>query len=176
MSEIAAAESQAEQPSAETRNVVARHQNTVYGIALTHTRCKGDADDVFQEVFMTYHRKQPVCQDDEHRKAWLIRTTLNCARRMATESWRTRVVPLSEQSLEAMPAVFQFATERQDAIFRALASLPLEYRTVLFLFYFIDQPTAQIAQDLGLEPGAVKMRLSRGRRLMREQLGELFSE
>ena len=159
-----------------TREVVARHQAMVYGIALTHTSCQGDADDVFQEVFLTYHRKQPSCRDEEHRKAWLITTTLTCARRMATTSWRTRVVPLSPDDAEALPAVFQFATEEQDAIFRALSALPQTYRTVLYLFYFEDQSVDQIALQLGLEAGAVKMRLTRGRRLMREMLGEDFNE
>ncbi|MCL1898014.1 MAG: sigma-70 family RNA polymerase sigma factor [Micrococcales bacterium] len=176
MSEMVAAEEQANAPSAETRQVVARHQDMVYAIAVTHTRCVGDADDVFQEVFLTYHRKQPECRDEEHRKAWLINTTLNCAKRLAAESWRTRVIPLTDDNAQALPDTFTFATEQQDAIFRALVQLPLEYRTVLFLFYLQDQPIARIAQDLGLEAGAVKMRLSRGRRLMREQLGELFSE
>ncbi|MCL2803419.1 MAG: sigma-70 family RNA polymerase sigma factor [Micrococcales bacterium] len=178
MSQIPARDAQVEgaAPPLGTGEVVQRYQDMVYGIALTHTSCQGDADDVFQEVFLAYHRKQPECRSEEHRKAWLIRTALICARRMAADSWRTRVVPLSTEDLDAMPAVFQFATEQQDAIFRALCSLPLSYRTVLYLFYFADHPAAQIAQELELELGAVKMRLSRGRKLMREGLGELFDE
>ena len=157
---------------ADTHAVVARYQSMVYGIALTHTRCRGDADDVFQEVFLTYHRKQPECHDEDHRKAWLITTAVNCARRVALSSWRMRVVPLSPGDAEALPAKFQFATEQQDAIFRALSAIPLAYRTVLHLFYFEDLPVAGIASQLGIEPAAVRMRLSRGRRLMRDQLGD----
>ena len=175
MSEVAQIRNSAVASSG-TREVVARHMNMVYGLALTHTRCQGDADDVFQEVFLTYHRKQPECRDEEHRKAWLINTTLNCARRVAADSWRTRVVPLALDEVDALPGEFRFATEDQDAIFSALCVLPLDYRTVLYLFYFQDQPVTSIAQQLALEPGTVKMRLSRGRRMMREQLGELFSE
>ena len=162
--------------AADTRCVIERFASLVYRIALTHTRCRGDADDVFQEVFLTYHRKLPECRDDEHRKAWLITTTLTCARRMAQNSWRTRVVPLSPQDADALPETFQFVTDEQNAVFAALSALPLSYRTVLHLFYFEDQPVARIAEQLELEPGAVRMRLSRGRRLLRDQLGDDFDE
>jgi len=163
---------------AATRAAVTLHGDTVYSIALTHTRCRADADDVYQEVFLTFHRKQPVCNDDEHRKAWLITTTLNCARRAATSSWRTRVVPLEPSTAEQiLPASFEFVTDEQDAIFRAMSGLDEAYRTVLHLFYFDDQPVAAIANTLGLEVGAVKMRLSRGRRILRDQLqGGYFDE
>ena len=161
-----------------TRAVVDRYQDMVYRIAVTHTRCRGDADDVFQDVFLTYHRRQPDCRDDEHLKAWLITTTVNIARRTSTSSWRTRVVPLhpgTEDSATAEP--FRFRTELQDAVARAMQALSDEYRTVLHLFYFDDLAVATIAGLLDLTEGAVKMRLSRGRALVRDLLHEgLFDD
>jgi RNA polymerase sigma-70 factor (ECF subfamily) len=150
----------------------------VFGIALTHTNCRGDAEDVFQEVFLTYHRRQPRCRSEDHRRAWLILTTVNCAKAIASSSWRTRVVPMTvDDTRGAASAPFEFATEDQDAIFRAMAALPEGHRTVLHLYYFEDLPVAQIAELLDMEVGAVKMRLSRGRGLMRDRLqGALFDE
>ncbi|MDR1443112.1 MAG: sigma-70 family RNA polymerase sigma factor [Bifidobacteriaceae bacterium] len=161
-----------------TETVIDRYGNMVYGVAITHTACHADADDVFQEVFLAYHRNQPRCHDEEHRKAWLLRTTLNIARRIASSSWRTRVVPLTaDDPPDPAAAGFTFATERQDAIFHALNRLPEGQRTVLYLFYFEDLPVSQIAGLLGLDPSAVKMRLSRGRAQMRDQLREdLFND
>jgi RNA polymerase sigma-70 factor (ECF subfamily) len=163
---------------ARTEAVIERHGAMVHGVAVTHTACRGDAEDVFQEVFLAYHRAQPRCRDEEHRKAWLLRTTLNISRRVAASSWRTRVVPLTADDPPAPAAAsFTFASERQDAIFRALAQVPEGNRTALYLFYFEDLPVSQIAALLGLEPAAVKMRLSRGRAQMRDQLREeLFNE
>jgi RNA polymerase sigma-70 factor (ECF subfamily) len=165
-------------PSTETRDVVLRHRDMVYRIALTHTRCRGDADDVFQEVFLTYHRKRPECNDEEHLKAWLITTTMNCARRAVTNSWRTRVVPLRPAQDEPVAEdTFTFATAEQDAIFRAMSKLNEVYRSVLHLFYFEDLPVAGIAAALGLDAGAVRTRLSRGRALLRTELqGGYFNE
>jgi RNA polymerase sigma-70 factor (ECF subfamily) len=150
----------------------------VYGIALTHTQCKGDADDVFQDVFLAYHRSNPRLRSEEHRKAWLIATTLNCAKRVAGSSWRTRVVPMTLEAVQDSAAEqFHFASEDQDAIFRAMKHLTEDQRIVVHLFYFEDLPVAEIAGLLSVEPAAVKMRLSRGRAAMKDELkGVLFDE
>jgi RNA polymerase sigma-70 factor (ECF subfamily) len=154
---------------ADTTAVVQRYQKLVFGLALSHTRCRGDAEDAFQEVFLAYHRKQPDCKDEDHRQAWLITTTLNVARRIAQSSWRTRVVPLTQDQAGLAPdaARFHFSDPRQDDLFAAFATLPETYRGVLHLFYFDDLPVARIAQVLDLEPATVKMRLSRGRAILR---------
>lgn len=161
----------------DTHAVVLRYQRMVYGIALTHTGCRGDADDAFQEVFLAYHRRQPEFRSEEHRKAWLITTAVNCARQISGGSWRTRVVPLAPGSDAAAPKQFEFATIEQNLVFAALRTLPPTYRTVLHLFYFDDLAVARIAGVLDVSEATVKMRLVRGRRMMRDQLtGGLFDE
>jgi RNA polymerase sigma-70 factor (ECF subfamily) len=161
----------------DTLAVVERYEPLVYGIAVSHTACRADADDVYQNVFLTYHRKRPALNDEEHLKAWLINTAVNCAKQVASSTWRARVVPLSAEAAEELPAPFKFRTELQQVVYQAMNRLPEGCKTVLYLFYFQDLPISRIAQILGLEAGAVKMRLSRGRRMMREQLqGDAFHE
>ncbi|SHJ81196.1 RNA polymerase sigma-70 factor, ECF subfamily [Tessaracoccus bendigoensis DSM 12906] len=161
----------------DTHSVVERYETMVYGIALTHTGSRGDADDVYQEVFLTYHRRRPEFNDEEHRKAWLITTALNCASRVRLSSWRTRVVPLAPEQVEVVSDDFTLATDEQNVLFRALRSLPENQRSVLYLFYFADLPVAQIADLLEVEPGTVRVRLSRGRAQMRDKLmGGLWDE
>jgi len=172
----------------ETESALELYTTMVYGIALTHTRNREDADDVFQEVFLAYHRKQPSFNDEEHRKSWLIVTTLNCARQNTDNSWRRKVVALQDvESLTAVESLqdsentgdfgFTFATEEQDQLFAAFSELPQKYRTVLHLFYFEDMPIKDIATALGIEAGTVKTQLSRGRALLRESLkGDYFDE
>jgi RNA polymerase sigma-70 factor (ECF subfamily) len=162
----------------DTRTVVELYRDMVYRIALTHTRCRSDADDVFQEVFLVYHRKQPDCANEEHRKAWLINTTINCSRQLTGSSWSKKVVPLHDADLQpAEDDRFHFRSDAEDAVLAALQELPLPYRTVLHLFYFEDQPIAQIATTLGIAPGTVKVQLSRGRAQIRTALkGEYFDD
>jgi RNA polymerase sigma-70 factor (ECF subfamily) len=162
----------------DTAQAIARYRDMVYGIALTHTGNRSDAEDVFQETFLVYHRKQPLFDGEERRKAWLITTALNCSRQLTQGSWRRKVVPLYEQDIEGRPDDrFHFRTDEQDLVFSALQELPGTYRTVLHLFYFEDMSIAQIASTLGIEAGTVKVQLSRGRARMRDRLkGAYFDE
>ena len=132
-----------------------------------------NADDVFQEVFLAYFQCGKHFQEEEHRRAWLLRTTLNFSRRVTASPWRRRVVPLSERA----DAPVQFQTPEQTGLWSALSSLPDGLRVPLYLFYFEELSTQEIARLLSLRPGAVRMRLSRGREHLRELLkGDYFHE
>ena len=153
-------------------DVIEAYQSTVYGIALTRTRNKEDADDVFQEVFLAYFRRNPTFREEEHRKAWLINTALNCAKKCLRQ--RARVgIPMEELPEE----VFAFEVPEDTALFDALCALAEPYRTVLYLFYWEDMPVERVSKALGRRAGTVRMQLTRGRALLREQLkGEFFDE
>ena len=162
----------------ETTGIINLYKDMVYGIALTHTRNKTDAEDVFQEVFLTYHRKQPCFDSSERQKAWLIVTTINCARQITSSSWQKKVVLIRDQIEDGESAdQMRFRTDEQDLVFAALQELPARYKTVLYLHYFEDLSLIQISKLLGIEVGTVKVQLYRGRALMRERLkGEYFHE
>jgi len=160
-------------PNLNINEVITVYRKTVYGVALSHTGSKFDADDVFQEVFLTYFRKGMVFDCEEHRKAWLIRTTLNLCKKATLSTWRRKTVPLESVQEQS----YQFAMGEENAVHTALRELPQKYRTVLYLFYFEQFPTAEIADIVKTTDGNVRVRLKRGRDLMREKLkGEYFYE
>ena len=61
-------------------SILERYEKMVYGFALARTGSRADADDVFQEVFLAYFQCGKHFQEEEHRRAWLLRTTLNFSR------------------------------------------------------------------------------------------------
>ena len=153
--------------------IIDRYQNTVYGLALTRTGNRADADDVFQEVFLAYYQCGKTFRDEEHRKAWLLRTTINQSRRVTSSSWRQKTVPLSERE----DAPVQFREQSENEVWSALQSLAEDYRLPIYLFYFQELSTQEIAKVLAIRPGAVRMRLTRGREQLREKLkGAYFDE
>lgn len=85
--------------------IIDRYQSMVYGLAFAKTGSRADADDVFQEVFLAYFQANKTFRDEEHRKAWLLRTTLNLSRRVTASSWRKKVLPLS--ACEDIPCPFR---------------------------------------------------------------------
>lgn len=157
----------------ETAQVVEQYKSMVYGLALARLGSPADADDVFQEVFLAYHNSGKEFYDEEHRKAWLLRTTVNMIRRVLSAARRQKTVPLEEG--EGMAAPFREVEE--NLVWQALQALPEEYREPIYLFYFEELSTQEIAQVLNLRPGAVRMRMSRGREMLRKTLkGGYFDE
>ena len=146
--------------------LIDNYQGMVYGLALARTGSPQDAEDVFQEVFLALFRSGKAFREEEHRKAWLLRTTLNMARRITRSTWRQKTVPLEEG--EKVPAPFREPGENR--VWEALQSLSQDYRLPLYLFYFEELPTDQIAKVLSLSPGTVRKRLSRGREQLKAWL------
>jgi RNA polymerase sigma-70 factor (ECF subfamily) len=160
----------------EIDEIIHIYKKTVYSTALSQTRSRFDADDVFQEVFLVYFRKKPAFNSEEHRKAWLIKTTLNLCKKVTLSSWRKKTTPIA--SLEDTPEQsYYFNSVEENTVHEALRELPEKYRTALYLFYFEQYSTEEIGKLLRTTTGNVRVRLKRGRDMMREKLkGEYFYE
>lgn len=147
--------------------LIEKYKSTVYAVALTHTKSRFDADDVFQEVFLAYWRKAPDLKSDEHKKAWLIRTTLNlCKKTYNSSIWR-RAIQLSEAENEQ----FVFSGTLENEVFAAVQKMAPKARTVIYLYYFEGMSVREIARLLRMREGTVRMQLTRGRDKLRELLG-----
>lgn len=146
----------------QAEQVVDRQADAVYKLAFAQLRNRSDADDVFQEVFLRYVKRAPVFESAQHEKAWFLRVTLNCCKRLWASPWRKRSVPLEE--------TIQADTPENHYLAEELKKLPKKYGAVLHLFYWEDMTVEEIADLLGLRPGTVKSRLSRGREKLRDNL------
>ncbi len=144
--------------------VIDRNLARVYRVALARTGHRQDAEDVTQEVFLTFLRNPPVFRDDEHEKAWFIRAALHRSVNVVTGNWRSKVV-VGRDDLPDQPAA--------DApLHDALLSLPHDERTLIYLHYYERMDLAQLAQLLGISAGAAKKRLSRARGKLKTVLGD----
>ena len=145
---------------------VERWGDMVYRLALARTASVPDAEDVFQEVFLRSFRHEEKFQSDEHRKAWLIRCTVNRAKSLAASPWKQRTVPLETAAEVGVEDDYR-------EVYGAVLSLPPRYRTVIHLHYFEGLSVAEMAGMLHTAEGTVKSQLSRGRALLREMLKEV---
>ena len=110
--------------------VIQRYKATVYSVALSYVNNREDADDIFQEVFLIYFRTNPQFNEEEHRKAWLIRTTINCSKRVVDSTYRKRTVPLDEMEEES----FQFQTKEENKRVRYRTKSVVSNSSPPFLF------------------------------------------
>ena len=145
-------------------DAIAEYSNMVYRLAFSQMKNKSDADDVFQEVFFRYVKKEPRFESKDHQKAWFIRVTVNCCKSAYTSSWRKRVVPLDES--------IPYKTEEKSDLINELNKLPLKYRAVIHLYYYEDMRMDEISNALGIGLSAVKMRLSRARDMLKDFMKE----
>ena len=146
--------------------VVNRWGDMVYRLALARTASVPDAEDVFQEVFLRYFRHEDRFESDEHRKAWLLRCTVNRCKTLLASPWRRRTVPLETAEEVGVEDDYR-------EIYAVVLSLPAKYRAVIHLHYFEGLSVAEMAQTLNVPEGTVKSQLSRGRALLREMLEEV---
>ena len=140
--------------TSQAEETVRRYSDMVYRLAFARTGNTADAEDVYQEVFLRYLRSDPQFTSEEHRKAWLLRVTINCAKKLHAAPWRRRTEPLSE------------------TLWEELRRLPDKYRTVLHLYYYEDMTTEEIARLLDRSPATVRSQLMRGRDRLRVLLEE----
>lgn len=147
-------------------NVVKAYSNMVYRLAYAQTRNKHDADDVFQEVFIRYIKKNPEFQTEEHRKAWLIRVTINCSKKLWASILRKRTEELDDS------IIFEGKEDRN--LDYELQKLPIKYRAVIHLFYYEDLSIEKISKVLRRKPSTIRTQLTRGRRKLKEILEEEY--
>ena len=134
----------------------------VYRLALVYLGRPADAEDVTQETFVRLLCRAPAFADEEHRRRWLLRVAANLCRDQLRGFWRKRVTEL-EDVLPAAP------TEEREAACAVMA-LPEQYRLPIHLHYYEGYSVAEIAGILKLGQSAVKMRLKRGREMLKLEL------
>ena len=134
----------------------------IYRLLYARTGNRTDAEDLLQEVFLRYLRRNPSFAEEEHRKAWLLRTAVNCAKSLHAAPWQTRTTALDEHL-----AVFP---PEKSQVYYSVLSLPVKYRMVVHLFYYEEMATKEIAELMGCSDGTVRSLLSRAREKLRKSL------
>lgn len=117
------------------------------------------AEDVVSTVVLRTIRRQPL-NDLEKPFAYLMKGVLNEARSI----WR-RNAPVSLDGID-VGRLPDEVVETLDAVWQ----LPVRQRAAVYLFYWEDRPVDEIAELMGISPGAVKRYLHNSRRRLKDQL------
>lgn len=133
-----------------------KYADTVYRLAFVRTKSRHDSDDVLQEVFLRYMRVWQNMQSEEHVKATLIRIAVNCSNSLLSSAWFKKTEPLDEN----IKSPDYFGGEN---VLGEVLKLPLKYRTVIHLYYYLGFSVDEIAELTKTNPSTVKTRLSRAR-------------
>lgn len=145
--------------------IVLTYSDMIYGIAFRYMGNRAEAEDVYQETFLTYFKKEREFKSEEHRKAWLIRVTINNAKTLLM----SRKYP---DEIDETIADNEEPIRKEDAmdLRDAIEKLKPEYKEAITLFYINDLPVREIAAVLGVTENTVKLRLTRARKKLKEFL------
>lgn len=150
----------------EFQQVVTRYADVLYRLAFSYCGNPPDAEDVVQDVFVKYLRCRKTFESEDKRRAWLMTVTANRCLDLLRSHERRKT-----QSIETMPETAAPDQEDYSDIHEAIQALSPKYRGIVFLYYFENRTTPEIAQLLGLSKATVRTRLLRARNLLKEHLG-----
>ena len=163
--------------------VVERHYPALLGSC---RRALHDADlarDAAQQAVLTAMLGLGRLRDDDRFGAWLIGIGLNVCRSLMEPRRRSAASVDVDRCDPAGPAAsqpdLQVQLESAEVARRvrlAIGRLPPGQRQAVTLFYLAGLTHAEIAEELGTEPGAVKTRLYKARRSLRNPLEPLWKE
>ncbi|MGN1411944.1 MAG: RNA polymerase sigma factor [Oscillospiraceae bacterium] len=160
-------------------SIIKKYGDTVYKIAFSMTKNKSDADDIFQEVFLKYLRysNEYEFDNEEHLKRWLIKVCVNCGKDMLSSSWNKNISTDDDENYIEIKDDFNMEDNSTISVDlkNALNQLPPKYRTVIYLFYFEQLSTKEIAKAIGSNSALVRVYLSRARKILKEILGGEYS-
>ena len=152
--------------------IVRRWQGPLVNLAYRFCWDRGRAEEMAQEAFLRAYRALRGWRRDAAFSTWLfvLATNLYCSELRRIPA---RTVPLDEVTELRDPSAPDGGLENRDrneAVRRAVFSLPSKYREPLILFYFHNMDISAAARSLGLAEGTLKARLFRGREVLRNKL------
>jgi RNA polymerase sigma-70 factor (ECF subfamily) len=130
-----------------------------------------EAEDVTQEIFLKVFLKARLFKEKSSFRPWLYRLAYNTAldwrRRQASRGYFS-IVKEDEEKVaaeeKANDPLDDFLTrENKEMVARAVEKLPELYRTLIYMFYWLDVPLEEIGEELSLPVGTVKSYLFRAR-------------
>lgn len=147
------------------------YQTNLFVTAFNICKNAEDAKDVVQDTFIAYMTSNQKFNDEGHIRAWLFRVAINKAKDFNKSFWKRNRMPL-EDYMETLP----FETKEDSSLFEAVLNLPEKYRVVIHLFYYEDMSIKEISGVMRISESNVKVRLSRGRKLLRDVLMEEWED
>lgn len=155
----------------EMKLLIEKYKDNLFAAAFSICKNAADANDIVQETFIQYYTTDKQFETEQHIRAWLIRVAINKAKNINKSFWKQKRV-----SIENYIDTLTFETTEDGALFEEVMNLPEKYRIIIHLFYYEDYSIREIAGILKISEANVKVRLTRGRKLLQQTLKEDWTD
>ncbi|MQA60504.1 MAG: RNA polymerase sigma factor SigM [Actinophytocola sp.] len=156
--------------------IVRRHRDRMWAVALRTMRDQEEAADALQDAFISAFRAAAKFRAESQVSTWLHRIVVNaCLDRIRKRQSRPTVpLPETDEYREpAAPGDSMAQRETSILISSALQELPEDQRAPIVLVDVEGYSVSETAQLLGIAEGTVKSRCARGRAKLAKVLGHL---
>ena len=157
--------------------LVDRHKEKAMTLAMRMLKNRQDAEEATQDAFVRAFNALPRFEWKSSFSTWFYRIVYNvCATQLSRRGDDLRVPidtreeegALSLPSEELPPDIQYEGAEFELIVLREIEKLPVPYGVVCALFFVHDMSYDQIVEVTGMPLGTVKVRLFRGRIMLRE--------
>ncbi|MFI3212333.1 MAG: RNA polymerase sigma factor [Eubacteriales bacterium] len=149
------------------KQTIDRYADIVKRICVVYLKNQVDTEDIFQNVFLKYVRSSALFESEEHKKAFLIRVTINECKDFLKSFFRKNMVSIDEVSEMQAPSDF----DENAYVRQAVLALPEKYKIVIYLHYFEGYSAVEIGKMLSKNVNTVYTLMARGREMLKETLG-----
>jgi RNA polymerase sigma factor (sigma-70 family) len=157
--------------------IVARYQTLICSLAYSATGSLAGSEDLSQDTFLAAWKQLPELREPGKLRSWLCGITRNLARRLRRTQLHEPVHGAEEMegahethAVEPLPADHAVSIEEEAILWRSLKQVPAAYREPLILYYREQQSVEKVARVLDLSEDVVRQRLSRGRKLLHDEV------
>ena len=153
--------------------VIAEHGDYLLRVAYLYVKNRGTAEDIVQDVFISFYQKQEQYRGDASLRTYLVKMTVNRSHDYL-RSWTHKRINLFEKitgkSTNYTPEQAVVEKVEKQELVEALFKLSVTYREVLILYYFEEMTTVEIAKLLDCPEATVRTRLQRARKQLENRL------
>jgi len=147
-----------------------RHHGRLFEFFYHMTGDRSVSEDLVQEVFVRMLRYRSTFSDQSHFKSWMYQIARNARINHFKKHGSERASGATEVAAATRHLVHRQIEQAQHMAIleRALLKLPEDKREILILARYQEMKYEQIAELLGIEVGAVKVRVHRAMAELRE--------
>jgi RNA polymerase sigma factor (sigma-70 family) len=157
--------------------IVARYQTLICSLAYSATGSLAGSEDLSQDTFLAAWKQLPELREPGKLRSWLCGIARNLGRRLRRSQRHEPVHGAQDMdcahevpAVEPLPRDQAISMEEEAILWRSLERIPDSYREPLILYYREHQSVERVAQVLDLSEDAVRQRLSRGKKLLHEEV------
>ncbi len=165
--------------STDLENLIAEYGKEVYSFCMYLAKDKYDADDLYQNTFLTVYEKGDIDLSGNP-KSYIITIAANLWNNQWRKTvWRKKkadIVPIQDEMLENISdhrGTVESEYERKEEsemVRKVVRSLPDKLRSVILMYYMEEMSIEDIALALAIPAGTVKSRMHKAKKMLKEKL------